>query len=218
MLVFNNVSPNNFSFRHKEVNNFILRHFVVDLVFLNLLVIKFEDYRNILLLHLANCSFKTSRISVRKSPSFLEVFHCHILGLIGIFDLNKLSNINKSVKIVWGCEGSRHCVAWCVIGLRKSINSFTSHHFLYNYLSHSLRSEISMYCKEINFANLNLFATYDNFLWLPHNRRKNFSIFLISNQDMQILNISRGRTGPSKLFFRVQKSKISSCIFDIVVH
>jgi hypothetical protein len=137
---FNNIGPNCILFGQKPMNNIVLWHFVINLVFRLLLIEQFENHGNIFLLHFSYFSNDIYSFLFRKSVPLLKLFKVHAVWEIRILDLNKFCSIDKSIHVMRGTKWCWHRVTWCIVCLRESQLSLSSHHFLDTNLGHTLVS------------------------------------------------------------------------------
>jgi hypothetical protein len=217
-LVFYHVSPDYFFFGQQVVDDLVLVEFVMNFVLLALQLVEFEHLGNILLLHRAHCSLYFDRSSIRQSPSLFKLREGQIVRFVCVFDVQQFLAIDEAIHVVAGHERRGHCVAWCIVRLRESVNSLPPHHFLNNHLSHSLRSHLPMDSEEIHFSNFERVAINYNFFGSAHQSSQDFVVLFIPHQNMQILQIARGSTSPPEFFFGVEQPEISNLVLNIVVH
>ena len=107
----------------------ILTHLIFKFVFLLLLIMKFQNSCQILLLHVSHLSCNVTHV-FRYCVLFLEIFHAFAVSKTCISDINQLFMINIFVIIMTRSKRRWERSSRCHVSLVNAIFSLSSEHFL----------------------------------------------------------------------------------------
>ena len=84
------------------MSDFILVKFVVDLILFLLLIVKFEDVRDVPFLHSSDLTDDIDSFFVWQLVLSHHVFDAHACRAVGVLDFDEFVSVDKSVHVV-GC-------------------------------------------------------------------------------------------------------------------